>query len=51
MAANPTIKNPNRIAEGQQIIIPVPPASGADRRLGGAVGERCALASSSDGRG
>ena len=28
MAANPTIKNPNRIAEGQQIIIPVPPAQG-----------------------
>ena len=29
MAANPTIKNPNKIAEGQQIIIPVPPAPGA----------------------
>ena len=24
LAANPTIKNPNRISEGQQIIIPVP---------------------------
>ena len=38
MAANPTIKNPNKIAEGQQIIIPTPPSAGADRRVGGAVG-------------
>jgi len=28
MAANPTIKDPNKIAEGQQIIIPVPQAPG-----------------------
>jgi LysM repeat protein len=27
LAANPTIKNPNKVSEGQQIIIPVPSAS------------------------
>jgi hypothetical protein len=29
MAANPGIKDPNKIAEGQQIIIPVPGSSPA----------------------
>jgi LysM repeat protein len=28
MAANPTIKDPNKISEGQQIIIPPPPGPG-----------------------
>ena len=36
LAANPTIKNPNKITEGQQIIIPVP--SQASDQVGGSGG-------------
>jgi LysM repeat protein len=40
MAANPTIKDPNKIALGQQIVIPTP--SGEPNEVGGSTGPSAA---------
>ena len=43
LTANPTIKNPNKVSEGQQIVIPVPSASDERRRTPSAAPSQEAL--------